>query len=185
MFTKRCTFVLLIIDSEEILLHINSILAMLVNKEKNIVQCATELARELHKGQVDKAGVDYFTGHLTAVAKMGTTWQQQVVGYLHDASEDTPHSVEEVLNLLDAKLRTPLSDTDRLELADALHLLDHHLAPDREIYIQRIKSNALAKAVKMHDLTHNMDLTRIPNPAKKDYERIERYKKEYDYLSGL
>ena len=40
------------------------------------------------------------------------------MGYLHDASEDTPHSVEEVLNLLDAKLRTPLSDTDRLELAD-------------------------------------------------------------------
>ena len=77
------------------------------------------------------------------------------------------------------------SDTDRLELADALHLLNHHLAPDRETYIQRIKSNALAKVVKMHDLTHNMDLTRIPNPAKKDYERIERYKKEYDYLSGL
>ena len=158
---------------------------MLVNKEENIVQCAAELARELHKGQVDKAGVDYFTGHLTAVAQMGSTWQEQAMGYLHDASEDTPYSVEEVLNLLADKLGTPLSDTDRLELADALHLLDHHLAPDREIYIQRIKSNALAKAVKMHDLTHNMDLTRIPNPAKKDYERIERYKKEYDYLSGL
>ena len=158
---------------------------MLVNKEKNIVQCAAVLAYELHKGQVDKDGVDYFTGHLTAVAKMGTTWQQQVVGYLHDASEDTPHSVEEVLNLLDEKLETPLSDTDRLELTDALHLLNHHLAPDRETYIQRIKNNALATAVKMHDLTHNMDLSRIPNPAKKDYERIERYKKEYDYLSGL
>ena len=158
---------------------------MLVNKEENIVQCAAELARELHKGQVDKAGIDYFTDHLTTVAKMGSTWKEQVVGYLHDASEDTPHSVEEVLNLLDAKLGTPLSDTDRLELADALHLLNHHLAPDRETYIQRIKSNALATAVKMHDLTHNMDLSRIPNPAKKDYERIERYKKEYDYLSGL
>ena len=44
---------------------------MLVNKEKDIVQCAAVLACELHKGQVDKAGVDYFTGHLTAVAKMG------------------------------------------------------------------------------------------------------------------
>ena len=158
---------------------------MLVNKEKDIVQCAAELARELHKGQVDKAGIDYFTGHLTAVAQMGSTWQEQVVGYLHNASEDTPYSVEEVLNLLDDKLGTPLSVTNRLELADALHLFNHHLAPDRETYIQRIKSNALATSVKMHDLTHNMDLTRIPNPAKKDYERIERYKKEYDYLSGL
>jgi len=158
---------------------------MLVNKEKDIVQCAAALAYQLHRGQVDKAGVDYFTGHLTAVAKMGTTWQEQVVGYLHDASEDTPHSVEEVLNLLDAKLGTPLSDTDRLELADALHLLNHHLAPDRETYIQRIKSNALATAVKMHDLTHNMDLSRLTNPVAKDLERVARYKKEYDYLSGL
>ena len=158
---------------------------MLVNKEENIIQCAATLACELHKGQVDKAGVDYFTGHLTSVAKMGRTWQEQVVGYLHDASEDTPYSVEEVLNLLDAKLGTPLLDTDRLELADALHLLNHHLAPNRETYIHRIKENALATAVKMHDLTHNMDLSRIPNPAKMDYERIERYKQEYDSLGEL
>ena len=158
---------------------------MLVNKEENIIQCAATLACELHKGQVDKAGVDYFTGHLTSVAKMGRTWQEQVVGYLHDASEDTPYSVEEVLNLLDDKLGTPLSDTDRLELADALHLLNHHLAPNRETYIHHIKENTLATAVKMHDLTHNMDLSRIPNPAKMDYERIERYKQEYDSLGEL
>ena len=158
---------------------------MLVNKEENIVQCAATLACELHKGQVDKAGVDYFTGHLTAVAKMGRTWQEQVIGYLHDASEDTPNSVEQVLNLLDEKLETPLSDTDREELAVALRLLNHHLAPNRETYIQRIKSNALAKTVKIHDLTHNMDLSRLTNPVTKDLEIGERYKKEYDYLSGL
>ena len=158
---------------------------MLVNKEKDIVQCAAVLACELHKGQVDKAGVDYFTGHLTTVAKMGSTWQEQVIGYLHDASEDTPNSVEQVLNLLDEKLESPLSDRDREELTVALRLLNHHLAPDRETYIQRIKCNALAKAVKMHDLTHNMDLSRLPNPTRKDYERVERYKKEYDYLSKL
>ena len=158
---------------------------MLGNQEKDIVQCAAVLACELHKGQVDKAGVDYFTGHLTTVAKMGSTWKEQVVGYLHDASEDTPHSVEEVLNLLDAKLRTPLSYTDRLELANALHLLNHHLAPDRETYIQRIKSNALATAVKMHDLTHNMDLTRIPNTTKKDNKCFKQYQRESAYLRKI
>ncbi len=158
---------------------------MLDTQEKNIVKSAAVLACQLHRGQVDKAGVDYFTGHLTAVAKMGSTWQEQVVGYLHDASEDTPNSVEQVLNLLDEKLESPLSDSDREELAMTLRLLNHHLAPDRETYIQRIKNNALAKAVKMHDLTHNMDLSRLPNPTRKDYERVERYKKEYNYLSAL
>ena len=158
---------------------------MLSNKEKAIVQSAANIASQLHRGQKDKAGVDYFTGHLSAVAKKGNTWQEQVVGYLHDASEDTPNSVEDVLNLLDEKLETPLTEADREELATALRLLNHHLAPDRETYIQRIKSNALATKVKLHDLTHNMDLSRIPNPTQKDYERVERYKKEYDYLSGL
>ena len=158
---------------------------MLVNKEENIVQCAAELARELHKGQVDKAGIDYFTGHLTAVAQMGSTWQEQAVGYLHDASEDTPYSVEEMLNLLDDKLGTPLSDTDRLELADALHLLNHHLAPDRETYIQRIKSNALATSVKMQDLIHNIDLSRIPNTTKKDNKCFKQYQRESTYLRKI
>jgi len=158
---------------------------MLSNKEKAIVQSAADIASQLHRGQKDKAGVDYFTGHLSAVAKMGNTWQEQVVGYLHDASEDTPNSVEDVLNLLDEKLETPLTEADREELATALRLLNHHLAPDRETYIQRIKSNALATKVKLHDLTHNMDLSRIPNPTQKDYERVKRYKKEYDYLSTL
>ena len=158
---------------------------MLDTQEKSIVQCAAALACQLHRGQVDKAGVDYFTGHLTAVAKMGSTWQEQVVGYLHDASEDTPNSVEQVLNFLDEKLECPLSDSDREELTVALRLLNHHFAPDRETYIQRIKRNALAKAVKMHDLTHNMELSRLPDPTRNDYERVERYKKEYDNLSAL
>ena len=158
---------------------------MLSNKEKVIVQSAADIACQLHKGQKDKAGVDYFTGHLSAVTKMGNTWQEQVVGYLHDASEDTPNSVEEVLNLLDEKLESPLSEADREELATALRLLNHHLSPDRETYIQRIKSTALATKVKLHDLTHNMDLSRIPNPTREDYERVKRYKKEYDYLSKL
>ena len=158
---------------------------MLSNKEKVVVQSAADIACQLHKGQKDKAGVDYFTGHLSAVAKMGNTWQEQVVGYLHDASEDTPNSMEEVLNLLDEKLESPLSEADREELATALRLLNHHLSPDRETYIQRIKSNALVTKVKLHDLAHNMDLSRIPNPTQKDYERVERYKNEYDYLSRL
>ena len=81
---------------------------MLGNQEKDIVQCAAALACQLHRGQVDKAGVDYFTGHLTTVAKMGSTWKEQVVGYLHDASEDTPNSVEQVLNLLDEKLNSTI-----------------------------------------------------------------------------
>ena len=93
-----------------------------------------------------------------------------------------------MLNLLDEKLEAPLSDTNREELAVALRLLNHHLTPDRETYIQRIKRNALAKAGKecidsYYTIWIFSRLFLIRHL--KDYERVERYKKEYDYLSKL
>ena len=72
------------------------------------IKSSATLAKRLHKDQVDKAGVDYFEGHLCMVASMGKTWQEQVVGYLHDASEDTPNTVEEVLSLLEKEAQQRL-----------------------------------------------------------------------------
>lgn len=143
---------------------------------------AAQLARQLHTHQTDKAGVDYFEGHLSTVASMAKTWQACVVGYLHDASEDTPHTVNQVVDMLENICGASLSPTDRTDIATALTLLNHHNAPDRETYIQRIAQNALARAVKLNDLTHNMDLSRLSNPSPKDLTRLERYKKEYTYL---
>ena len=151
-------------------------------ERNNITLAAAQVAQQLHQGQVDKAGIDYFSGHLTKVANMGVTWQEQVLGYLHDASEDTPCTVDEVLEMLDEALTEPLPDADRKEIAIALHLLNHHTVSDRSAYILAIGENPLATAVKLNDLTHNMDLTRLPNPTEKDYARIERYKTEYNYL---
>lgn len=71
---------------------------------------------------------------------------------------------------------------ERDEIKTALTLLNHHTAPSREEYINRISSNLLALKVKLNDLRNNMDITRITEPTEKDYARIERYKKEYDIL---
>lgn len=146
------------------------------------IASARALARQLHKGQIDKAGVDYFEGHLSTVASMGHSWQEQVCGYLHDASEDTPHTVEEILELLEKEAKSKLSHEDRHLLAIALNLLNHRKAPDRTTYIKNIGANSLARAVKLNDLRHNMDLSRLPLPTPQDLARIERYQREYDYL---
>lgn len=71
---------------------------------------------------------------------------------------------------------------ERNEIKTALTLLNHHTAPSREEYINRISSNFLALKVKLHDLRNNMDITRIPEPTEIDYARIERYKQEYQTL---
>ncbi len=71
---------------------------------------------------------------------------------------------------------------ERNEIKTALTLLNHHTASSREEYISRTSSNLLALKVKLNDLRNTLDITRIPEPTRKDYARIERYKKEYDIL---
>jgi len=119
------------------------------------------------------------------VASMGRTWKEQVVGYLHDASEDTPHTTDEVLSLLEEDAKQRLSEEDRLELTTALHLLNHHSFSRREDYIQAIGQNSLARAVKLNDLQHNMDLSRLSSPSSKDFNRRDRYEQEYNYLYSI
>lgn len=75
-----------------------------------------------------------------------------------------------------------ITDEERDEITTALKFLNHHTASTREEYITRISSNRLALRVKLNDLRNNMDITRISEPTRKDYARLERYKKEYQTL---
>lgn len=75
-----------------------------------------------------------------------------------------------------------LTNEERKEIKTALTLLNRHAAPSREEYINRISTYFLATKVKLNDLRNNLDITRIPHPTEKDYERIDRYKKEYQTL---
>lgn len=56
--------------------------------------------KELHKGQVDKAGKDYFEGHLSYVGEVTDFHGKKNGGFLHDAAEDTDYSVKEIIRML-------------------------------------------------------------------------------------
>lgn len=71
------------------------------------------------------------------------------------------------------------------EIEEALHLLNARTAKTREEYINRFKDHFLAIKVKLNDLRHNMDISRLPNPTEKDYVRLERYQKEYETLMEM
>jgi hypothetical protein len=58
-------------------------------------------------------------------------------------------------------------------------LLNTNTASTREEYIEGIKASFIATKVKLNDLRHNMDISRISNPTAKDLERIKRYRREY------
>ena len=100
--------------------------------------------------------------------------EEKIVGYLHDTVEDTEVTIPEIREIFG----------DRV--ADAVALMTHADGVPYMDYVKEIGKNPLARKVKMADLTHNMDLTRIKNPGQKDYDRIERkYKPAYAYLKGL
>ena len=144
----------------------------------NIIEIASNLAQEWHRGQVDKGGADYFEGHLSTVAAYGQEWKEKVVGYLHDASEDTDHSVSDVMAALRAGVAGDAeqpTENDWAEIEDALNMMNHNTAASREEYIERFRGHRLAIQVKLNDLRDNMKLSRIPKPTEKDRARHQRY----------
>lgn len=178
----------------------------------HLAYVAARLAKDIHKGLVDKAEKDYFEGHLATVGGNGYDWKGKTVGFLHDVAEDTEYSVKDVIRLLKKGLKEWKAKPDeqdwmndfieiitqypneRLhlpskeewnEIEEALNLLNSRTTQSREEYIQRFKGHFLAIKVKMNDLRHNMDISRIPNPTEKDYARIERYQKEYNTLMDM
>ena len=130
------------------------------------VQRAFQTALTAHGGQVDKSGADYINHPLTVAAQVSDDVSAIIVALLHDTIEDTALALDE--------LRTKIPLTD--EEADALSLLTHDETIPYFDYVAAIKSNKLARRVKVADLRHNSDLSRIKNPTPKDFARVEKYR---------
>ena len=64
------------------------------------VIAAGMVAREVHQGQKDKGGNDYFVSHLLPVAQSGYTWKEKIVGFLHDAIEEYATSDRHICYLI-------------------------------------------------------------------------------------
>lgn len=139
----------------------------------NQLQRAIEIATEAHKGQYDKSGKDYI-GHPLRVMEMGKTEDEKIVGVLHDVVEDSEWTFE----MLEA-------EGFSAEVMSALRCVTK--ISEKESYddfIERVKKNPLAVAVKINDLTDNMDIRRLPYLSDKDVKRLKKYLKAYKRLTG-
>lgn len=136
------------------------------------IRRAFATASAAHGNQVDKAGVAYLNHPLTVAANVGENVSAIIVALLHDVAEDTP------LTLDDLRKKIPLTADE----FDALKLLTHDEKIPYLDYVAQIKSNELARRVKVADLRHNSDLSRIKNPSPKDFARIEKYQQALKIL---
>ena len=143
-------------------------------ENETLVEKAVRIAARVHCGQVDKSGAPYI-GHPLRVMEMGRNEDECILGVLHDVVEDGAISFEDLL----AEGFPPY-------IIDALRCITK-LSPDEpyDKFIARVKRNPLAVAVKLNDLTDNMDIRRLPYLSDKDIKRLKRYLKAYKRLKGI
>ena len=140
--------------------------------EKRIAKVLA-FAYEKHKGQVDKSGVDYIL-HPITVSLSCVSDSAKIVALLHDVLEDTDATIDDLVKL----------DLTKEEI-EAIKLLTKPRKEDYMHYVKRVAENPIAREVKMCDLRHNMDISRLKHITEKDMQRVERYKQAYHYLSEV
>ena len=126
---------------------------------------------QAHAGQVDKAGMPYI-GHVMRVMQAGKTIDEKIVGVLHDVVEDTTWTFDALL-----------AEGFPVHIVDALRCVTK-LSDDEpyESFINRVKTNPLAVAVKINDLTDNMDIRRLQTLTDADVQRLRKYLQAYQSL---
>lgn len=140
-----------------------------ITKEEYMLELAKFVSENSHKNQIDKAGIDYFAGHIQAVVNGVTTNKEKIVACLHDTVEDTPLTIERIKELFGEEIGEAVFAITKSK--------DGSLSYDD--YIERVKANPLARAVKISDLKHNMDLSRLEKVGitEKDIKRAKKYQK--------
>ena len=127
------------------------------------------IAYKAHQNQFDKANIPYIY-HPIHIAEQMDTELECIVALLHDVVEDTD------ITLNDLEKEFPK------EVIDLLKILTHDKKIDYIEYIKKVKTNPIATKIKIADLKHNSDITRLENITTTDLKRIEKYKKALEIL---
>lgn len=133
---------------------------------------AMKLCFKAHKDQVDKSGMPYVF-HPFHVAEQMTDEAATIVALLHDVVEDTDYTLEDIA-----------AEGFGKDILEAVALMTHEDDIPYLDYVAKLKENPIARAVKLADLTHNSDLSRIGEIDEETKRRLEKYKKAKDILES-
>ena len=138
-----------------------------------ITKIALRICFDAHKEQLDKTGLPYVF-HPFHLAEQMTSEGACVCALLHDVMEDTPITREEL-----EEMGIPR------EYTDILALLCHKDGVPYMDYIKALSHNKTAREVKIADLRHNSDLSRLDNIDEHMLERQEKYRNALEYLLSI
>ena len=139
-----------------------------------MTKAAMRIAFDAHKDQVDKAGLPYIF-HPIHVAEQMEDEVSVCAALLHDVAEDTAVSFEEMEGKGIGR-----------EVIDVLKLLTHAKDVPYLDYVKNIRDsgNKAAAAVKLADLRHNADLTRLETVDDQAMRRAVQFRQAMELLLG-
>ena len=137
----------------------------------DLTKKALKLCFEAHKEQTDKSGMPYVF-HPFHLAEQMADEATTVVALLHDVVEDTELTFDDLEKQGFGE-----------EIISALKLLTHNDDTPYMDYVAKIKNNKIAIVVKLADLKHNSDLSRLDTVDEKALKRKEKYEKAIKLLT--
>ena len=130
------------------------------------------IAYHAHRDHVDKGGMPYIFHPLHLAEQMDTEYSV-ITALLHDVIEDSDISLEDLK-----------AEGFPEPILEALSLLTHEKQVPYLEYVQRLKGNELARKIKLADLTHNSDVSRLSVQDDSSRQRFENYQRAIALLES-
>lgn len=134
---------------------------------------AMRLCYEAHKGQLDKSGIPYVF-HPLHLAEQMEDEETTIVALLHDVIEDSNYTIADL---------EAMGFSERI--LTALKLLTHEKDVPYMEYIAKLKEDPIVRTVKLADLAHNSDLSRLDEVDEKAIRRATKYAKAMQLLNKI
>lgn len=134
------------------------------------LEIALGLIAEKHAGQKDRGGAPYVLHPLAVMAKVQSI-EEKIVAVLHDVVEDTDVTFNDLSGM-----------GFSVAIVRAVESVTKREGEDRFTAAHRSAANRIGCAVKLADVSENMNMSRLTNPTAKDFDRLEQYKKVKEIL---
>lgn len=152
-------------EDKKLLEEVMEYLDLRKSVEPSMLSEAIRVALDAHEGHEDRSGEPYILHPLRVMLAMKDE-TMRTAAVLHDVVEDSNITLselsqrgfpEEVVRLVGTLTRRELESYDD--------------------YISRVLLSSDACQIKLEDLKDNMNLSRISNPDRDDFDRLERYER--------
>ena len=128
-------------------------------------------ATNKHADQFDKAGMPYILHPLKVMSLVGDEEELQCIALGHDLVEDCDVTYQELLEA---------GFSDRV--VKGISLLTKVPGETAEQYLDKVLSSQDSIRVKMADLKHNSDISRLRGVTEKDIARMVKYQLKLYYF---